>query len=139
MNEETKIQNRKRLIRYAVTAGADLVLALVLSYARYKSFDESIKGTPLFQGLSDGFIVVGFFNFAFGVLLWIASTGTLDIITYAIKAAVWFIIPIKRSTGLGDYYEYKVKQKEKRKGIPFETIWIGLAFIAISALFAYLA
>ncbi len=136
MNEENT--KKKKLIKYAVTAIADIVLALVISYARYKSFTADVTGNHLLQGLSDGFFVVGFLNFGLGALLWISTTGTLDIITYGLKAAVWFLIPIKRDKGLGDFYEYKVRQKEKRKGVPFEIIWIGLALIVVSAVLAAL-
>ena len=128
MMDEKKI----KWIRYGITALCDLVFAGFIAYARYTGNpygDEVIINE--FQALSDGFFVVGFLNLAFGLLLWISTTGIFDILSYGLKAALYLFTSKRKDKAEGGYYEYKMRKKEKRKAVPFETLWIGLGMIVI--------
>ena len=54
---------------------------------------------------------------------------------YGFKSLLWLFTPIQKSRDEGGFYEYKVRQREKRKGVPFHILWIGLALLAISLIF----
>lgn len=85
--------------------------------------------------ISDGLFVAGFLFAGIGALIWLSSTGTLDIISYGFKSLLVLFTPYKRRIGEGGFYEYKVKQREKRKGVPFQILWVGLGYVLLSLLF----
>lgn len=129
---------KKQWIKRGVTLVLDLVLAGVITYWRIANPPYEMTETPIFFALSDGFFIVGFLNFAFGALLWISTTGVLDIISYGFKSVLYLFTSRRKEKDEGGYYEYKMRKKEKRKAVPFETLWIGGGMIILSIIFNYL-
>lgn len=115
----------------------DLALAGAISYSRYQT-PPTLDGTiSIFHALSDGFIVIGFLNFGFGVLVWISSTGFFDIFGFAVKSFLNFFIPRSMTSEKANYYEYKVKKAEKRKKVAFfnDMLFVGAGMVALAILF----
>ena len=130
-------ENKKTWIKRIAILVLDLVLAGAISYSRYQNPPAGLETVSVFHALSDGFIVIGFLNFAFGVLVWISSTGFFDIFSFAFRSFLNFFVPRSILEDKGTYYEYKVKKAEKRKErIIFKNlIVIGVAMIALAILF----
>ena len=128
MMDEKKI----KWIRYGITALCDLLLAGFIAYGRYngKPYGDEVIINE-FQALSDGFFIVGFLNLAFGLLLWISTTGIFDILSYGLKAALYLFTSKRKDKDEGGYYEYKMRKNQKRKAVPFETLWIGAGMIVV--------
>lgn len=129
---------KKKLIRSIVLAGIDLVVALAIAYWRYTNPPFGYESISVFYSLADGLFAIGMLNFGIGALLWIMTTGVLDIISYGFKSLIYLFTPIKRNRDEGGYYEYLQKKKAERKPVPFETLWIGGTMIAISIIFTIL-
>ena len=128
--------NKKKWIKRAILLVLDIVFTILVSRSR---MINPPGGEPIsiFHALADGFFVIGFFNFGFGALIWIGSTGFFDIFSYSFKAALNFFLPRRYVENTGDYYEYKVKKQEKRKNflIPYEMLGIGVFMIVLSFVF----
>lgn len=125
-----KEKNKGLIIKYLIPFVIGLVAAFGTMWAR-GIFNLSAPN-EIISLISDGFFIVGMLFTAFGLLLWISTTGVLDIISYGFKSLIVLFTLSKKKPGGGGFYEYKVKQKEKRRPVPFETLWVGLIFIAIS-------
>ena len=104
----------KKWIKRIILIVVDLALVGAIAYSRFLNPPGEITMT-LFQALSDGFFVIGFFNMAFGALVMISATGFFDIFGFAFKSFINFFIPRSMIEQKGTYYEYKVKKAEKRK------------------------
>lgn len=125
MNTEKKIIWARR----AATLVADIALAVVVAVYRYNNPPAELESIPVLWAASDALFVVGFLNFGIGALIWISTTGFFDILAYGLKSVIYLFTPIKKDMSKGGYYEYKMEKKEKRKKVPFETLWIGLAML----------
>lgn len=127
-------EKNKRWIVRIVLIVVNLVLAGVLTYVRYPVAINMGATIPLVHALSDGFIVVGFFNFALGALIKISNTGFFDIFGYSAKAILNFFVPRSIFRNEEDFYEYKIKKAEKRKEMYLfnAMFWVGLIFVGLS-------
>ena len=125
-------EKKIKWIRYGITALCDLLLAGFIAYGRYtgKPYGGEVIINE-FHALSDGFFIVGFLNLAFGLLLWISTTGIFDILSYGLKAALYLFTSKRKDKDEGGYYEYKMRKNQKRKAVPFETLWIGAGMIVV--------
>ena len=137
--------NKKKWIKRIIILVIDVILITLISISRYNT---RLASDPInvFHAMSDGFFVTGFLNFGFGALIWISTTGFFDIFGYSAKSILNFFLPrswMERMgmTPKGDFYEYKVKKREKRKEplLPIETLWLGGAMILIALIFMFLA
>ena len=137
--------NKKKWIKRIIILVIDVILITLISISRYNT---RLASDPInvFHAMSDGFFVTGFLNFGFGALIWISTTGFFDIFGYSAKSIFNFFLPRSwmermRMTPKGDFYEYKVKKREKRKEplLPIETLWLGGAMILIALIFMFLA
>ena len=81
--------------------------------------------------LCDAFFVPGIFFTMFGALLWIASTGFFDSISYAFRTAAHMLFPILHKERK-NFYDYKTEKAEKRAGTPVFIFIVGAGFLAIS-------
>ena len=127
----------KNWIKRIALLVVDLALAGAISYSRYQN-PPTLDGTmSIYHALSDGFIVIGFLNFGFGVLVWISSTGFFDIFGFAFKSFLNFFIPRSLTSEKANYYEYKVKKAERRKKTAFfnAMFLVGAAMIALAIVF----
>ena len=129
--------NKKKLSKNIVSAVCTgLVLAFAIMYLR--GILEAQDAVQVMMALSDGFFVAGLLYTGFGLLVFASHQGVLDIISYGFRSVLYLFMPFKKNRDEGGYYEYKMKKKESRKGVPFFIIWVGLAFILISVIFLVL-
>lgn len=111
-------KHRTLLIRYAVTLGIGVVLALLIAKGREAAVrqlavnDENV----IMWCLSDGFFIAGFLIAAVGLLGMIATTGFFDIFGYAFSSLLVLFSPMRRPEKHRRYLEYKLEREEKRKG-----------------------
>lgn len=126
----------KKWIKRIILIVVDLALVGAIAYSRFLNPPGEITMT-LFQALSDGFFVIGFFNMAFGALVMISATGFFDIFGFALKSFINFFVPRSMIEQKGTYYEYKVKKAEKRKEtVTFRGMMvIGVVMMVIGILF----
>lgn len=128
---------KKTLIKYLVPVAIGIALAAGVGYYCYSFLYASWglkKGlTTVIMAIADGTTVTALLYVGFGLLLLVASTGVLDIIGYGFKSLVYLFTPYRKNRAEGGFYEYKLKQKEKRKAVPFHILWIGLCFLAVAA------
>ncbi len=125
------MDTQKKIIwaRRAATLAADIALAVAVAVYRYNTPPAGLESIPVLWAVSDALFVVGFLNLGIGALIWISTTGFFDILAYGLKSVIYLFTPIKKDVSKGGYYEYKMEKKEKRKKVPFETLWIGLAML----------
>ncbi len=130
---------KKKLIKVLVALGTALVAAIAVFVWRLNNPPSDLGSMPVMQALSDGFFVVGLLLLGFGILMWVSTTGVLDIITYGFKSLIYLFTPFQKERGTGGFYEYKLEKKEKRKAVPFEYLWIGAGMLILSFIFALFA
>lgn len=83
--------------------------------------------------ISDGFTVAAALYLGMGALIWISTTGFFDIFGFAFRRAAHAFIPNFFVENDGNYYEYKMKKSQKRKGFSqYSLLWIGLFFLIVS-------
>ena len=117
--------------KYVIQLLVGLLIAFVIIWQRGLFAAESVADKVLI--ICDGFTVVAFIYLCLGALLWISSTGTMDIFSYALKRGVNALLPGRVFDDLGGYYEYKMNKQEKRKGFKeHSTLVIGFLFLIIS-------
>ncbi len=117
--------------KYVIQLLIGVFIAFVIMWQRGLFLAESVADKVLI--ICDGFTVVAFIYLCLGVLLWISSTGTMDIFSYALKKGVNALVPGRIFDDLGGYYEYKMSKEEKRKGFKERsTLIIGFLFLVIS-------
>lgn len=129
MKENVKNSIKKYLIAIILAGGASFG---IMSARGLFSLESA---SAIVACISDGFFVAGFLFAGVGALIWLSSTGTLDIISYGFKSLLVLFTPYKKKVGEGGFYEYKVRQKEKRKGVPFQILWVGLGYVLLSLMF----
>lgn len=130
-------EKKKDWIKRIVLLVIDLALAGAITYSRFLNPPTADGTMSIFHALSDGFFVIGFFNFAFGVLVWISFTGFFDIFGFAFKSFLNFFIPRSLISEKANYYEYKVKKAERRKKTVFfrNMLIIGAGMMILGILF----
>ncbi len=116
-----------KLVKYLTPTSIGVALSLAIMYIR--GLFEQTELYYIFMYLSDGFFVTGILYVGFGLLLIAANEGVLDIISYGFKSLLYLFTPIRKDPAQGGYYEYKIRQKEKRKGVPYHILVIGGAFL----------
>ena len=88
--------------------------------------------------LCDAFTVPGMLLILAGCLMWASTTGVLDGLSYAVRYAVFSLIPGKRLERDEKYGDYIMRKREKRvKGYGFLfisgliTMVVALVFMAL--------
>ena len=81
--------------------------------------------------LCDAFFVPGILLTMFGALMWIATTGFFDSLGYAFRTAAHLFIPFKGGERKS-FYDYKEERAEKRGGVPYFILFVGMFYLAIS-------
>jgi hypothetical protein len=130
---------KTKLLKYGIASvvGIFITVLVLESQGFFLVFAESLlqKEIQLIcLMLCDGFFVSCILITLFGILVWIASTGFFDSLGYALKTAAHLLIPFKRGQRKS-YYDYKMEKEEKRMPAQSFLIWVGLVFLAISAVF----
>ena len=126
----------KKLITWGIAAVISVITVVVVYSLRINNPPYGMEFMPPMQALSDGFCVAGMMFTGFGLIMWISTTGVLDIIGYGFKSVLYLFTPLQKDKDEGGFYEYKLEKKEKRKAVPFEYLWIGAGMLILSFIFA---
>ena len=126
----------KKLITWGIAIAISVVAVVLVYNIRMNNPPYGMDAMPPIQALSDGFFVPGMMFVCFGALMWVSTTGVLDIITYGLKSVLYLFTPMQRDRDEGGFYEYKLRKQEKRKGVPMEYLWIGVAMVVIALILA---
>ena len=126
----------KKLLKYLIPSVIGVLISFGIAY--YRGLFSAASTAATVMAISDGFFVTAVLYVVFGLLLVIAQSGFYDIFTYGFKSLKYLFTPIKRNRDEGGFYEYKIRQKEKRKAVPFEVLYVGLVFLALALVFALL-
>ena len=123
----------KKYLRYFVTTGIGLIFSALIIFGKGAFCQNEIKDT--YKILADGFFVPGILFVCFGLLIFSSNEGTFDMLAFGFK---WLINTFKKDMPrMGTFYDYRMSRREKSKSFGYICI-VGLFFVAISALFAYL-
>ena len=127
----------KAFLKYAITAGIDLLLAAAYFFWNIPISQVSmVEKVDMALVLCDSFFVPGVFTLMIGLLMWVASEGALDAVGYLGSCMVKALTPGRHGTmeRYGDYLERK-REKRKKGGMGFLCI-VGLVFVLVSAVFS---
>lgn len=126
----------KTLLKYGIAAAANLLFAAVYFFGHVpmSRISETVPA-ELARHLCDAFFVPGMLTLLTGLLMWVASEGALDGISYLGSCLVKTLIPGKHG-GFERYGDYLERKRETRKkgGMGFLCI-VGLVFVLISCIF----
>ena len=123
MNEKILSYIKKCVISFLILGVSSFV---ILSMREYSGQDAA---AVRFLNLADAFTIPGVIMLMVGVLVWISSTGSFDMFSYAFSRAKQSLIP---SIGYKDekFYDYKMRKEKKRiKGYSFLFISGGIYMI----------
>ena len=126
----------KTLLKYGITAAIDLLLAAVYFFSRIPMSQISLVGAvERSKVLCDAFFVPGAFTLLIGLLMWVASEGALDGVSYLGSCLVKVLLPGRHGSfeRYGDYLDRK-REKRKKGGMGFLCI-VGLAFLLVACVF----
>ena len=121
---------KKRLIRYSITVGIGVVLVVLYLYLQEFSNAETQK--IQLRMLADAFTISGVILILPAGLIWVASDGFFDGLTYSARRLAR-LIPF---TKLKDerYYDYKMRKRENRpQGYGF-IFFTGLGFFLVAVI-----
>ena len=123
MNEKLISNIKKYLISFVVMGAASIgVLAL-------RKFGAELSGQERYLDLADAFTIPGVVMIMAGLLVWVASQGGFDMISYGLLRAKDSLIPGSKHSG-EQFYDYKMRQDKKRpKGYSFMFISGGIYLI----------
>ncbi len=130
---------KKTVIKYLVTFGVALAVSiLIICMSNIGSVDSMAEKYKI---LANAFTIPGVILACFSGLLWVASDGFFDSITYSFSRIGGMFIPMFKSKH-ETFYDYKQRKKDKRAEKGSESFWflffVGLAFILISVIFIIL-
>jgi hypothetical protein len=126
----------KKLISWGIAIAVSAITVVLVYFLRINNPPYGMDHVPPIQAISDGFCVAGMMFTGFGALMWISTTGVLDIIGYGFKSLLYLFTPMQKDRDEGGFYEYKLQKKEKRKGVPFEYLWLGVGMVIVSLILA---
>ncbi len=126
----------KKLINWGVAVAVSVVTVVLVYFLRINNPPYGVDYIPPIHALSDGFCVAGIMFTGVGLIMWISTTGVLDIIGYGFKSVLYLFTPMQKDKDEGGFYEYKLQKKEKRKGVPFEYLWLGVGMVIVSLILA---
>ena len=133
MNEKI-ISFIKKLVGAFALMGAATTIVLML-----REHSNTLDGAQKYLNLADAFTIPSVIMLMLGVLVWVSTTGSFDMIGYGLKKAKDAFFPSKYTHE--QFYDYKVRQDEKRiKGYGFMFISGGIYLvpaIIFNILYAY--
>lgn len=126
----------KKLITWGIAIAVSVVTVVLVYFMRLNNPPYGVEFIAPIQALSDGFCVAGVMFTSFGALMWISTTGVLDIIGYGFKSVLYLFTPMQKDKDEGGFYEYKLQKQAKRRGVPFEYLWLGVIMVIVSLILA---
>lgn len=123
---------KKKIIRYLITAGVGLVIALSVSFVKSLYWLEDI--TDIMQALSDCFVVPGLFLILFGLLVVCSNGGTFDMLGFGTKKVISVFKRHPSEKDRESFYEYRNRKQESKRSFGYLII-VGVVFLAIGMIF----
>ena len=125
---------KKNIIRLIIQIAIGLIIAVGVMTSQ-GAFAEGVSVADRILAIGNGFSVIALLYISFGLLVWISTTGVLDIFSFALQKGAHFLIPFSTREANGKFYEFKVekakKRKQKGKG-QYMTLHEGLGFLIIT-------
>ena len=122
---------KKNIIRLIIQIAIGLIIAVGVMTSQ-GAFAEGVSAADRILAIGNGFSVIALLYISFGLLVWISTTGVLDIFSFALQKGAHFLIPFSTREANGKFYEFKVeKRKQKGKG-QYMTLLVGLGFLMIA-------
>ena len=123
---------------YSLLSGT-VVTALTALYRAFSVYRE--REGALWYSLCDGAFVAAVLLAGIGLIIWIASTGEFDTLSYAAHTLRRQLFPFGGlSEERPDFYHYKLAREEKRRTVPLlPMLGSGGVFLLLAALFLLLS
>ncbi len=121
-----------KLARYIWTALVGAVIAFPIALYRGFSFANAARLNAWY--LSDGFFVAGIMVGGVGALLWIATTGFFDMLSYGFSSLLVLFTPLRKPEEHRGFYEYKARRDERRGKVPYFVLQTGIGYCLLSAI-----
>lgn len=126
--------DRKKIIRLVIQITIGLCIAIGVMSSQ-GAFSEGITQADRILAIGNGFSVTALLYLSFGMLVWISTTGVLDIFSFALQKGAHFFLPFAAKEANGKFYEFKVEKEEKRKKRgkgQYMTLLVGLGFLLVA-------
>ncbi len=123
-----------KLFRYGIGVAIASLIAVWVMYTEGLFDGIAFPTDVVLMILCDAFFVSGILFTLFGALMWIASTGFFDSLSYAVKIALHNFIPTHKWERKS-FYDYKMEKAEKRGGVTLVPVIVGAVFLLVSAVF----
>ena len=128
-------ENRKVLIRYAVTIAAGGVMALIIMLTKHL-FSQTNTLT-IYHILTDSFFVSGVLLTCFGALVVATNEGQFDIIIFGFRKFFDMLRKKEHQVVKETFYDFRVSRAHRKNGF-WHLVFVGLFYILVSLLFLYL-
>ena len=102
---------KKMLAKYVVTVAICVVMIVFILDTR--GFFTAVDKAARILYLADAFTIPGVLILMIGVMLWIATTGIFDGLTYALGRAARSLVPFSKIPD-ERFYDYKKRKSESR-------------------------
>ena len=123
---------KKLVIRYSVTAGVGLAIAVLVSFARSLYWQEDT--VSVLEVLCDCFAVPGLLLILFGLLVFCTNGGAFDIFGFGAKKFFGLFKRERTEKDRESFYEYR-KRKQENKHSFLYLIIVGAVFLVIGFIF----
>ena len=120
------------LLRWGPPAAAGALIAW--GAARARGLNGEISPALAARYWSDGCFAAALLIGGIGALIWISTTGVLDIFSYGFSSLLTLFTSLRSPKKQMTYLDFKTYRDEKRKPSRPEWVIIGLVFLAVSAL-----
>ena len=128
---------KHKLISYGLSVLSGLALSWLAISAKLSNPDFKLTDASKYMELlCDAAFVPGIVLVCVWCLIFIASTGLFDSVSYSVGYAVRALLPFVRRKEMS-FYDYKMGKEERRSEgkTPKTVLIVGAAFLALSLLF----
>lgn len=126
--------DKKKIIRLIIQIAVGLLIAIGVMSSQ-GAFESGITQADRILAIGNGFSVTALLYLSFGMLVWISTTGVLDIFSFALQKGAHFFLPFSTKKANDKFYEFKVEKEEKRKKRgkgQYMTLFVGLGFLLVA-------
>ncbi len=126
---------KKKLIRYSVTLGVGLAIALIVSFAKSLYWQDT--AADVMRALSDCFVVPGMLLLLFGLLVVCSNGGTFDMLGYGTRKVLLLFRRKQDEKDKETFYDYRKRKQESKRSFAYLLIcggvyiFIGLIFLIL--------
>ena len=122
---------KKNIIRLIIQIAIGLIIAVGVMTSQ-GAFAEGVSVADRILAIGNGFSVIALLYISFGLLVWISTTGVLDIFSFALQKGAHFLIPFSTREANGKFYEFKAKKRKQKGKGQYMTLLVGLGFLIIA-------